>query len=1396
MSSPTYFRLLWAAALILAQIGPLSAQNGYADIEQLQTEQGLPSGYITSLLQDRQGFLWVGTLDGLCRFDGHQFKVFKHDEEMSNSLPGNMVETLFEDRNGTLWVGSSGGLSRYLPEQERFVSYQHQPEDSTSIALSNVLSIYEDAAGMLWILTMDGGLQEMDPERGVFRSYAPQLKAADQNGFLMAPVFHPDPLRRGYLWIPMSLDGRWTLYAFNTADKTFRPCVSDSLASVQFVWNITTDKEGLLWLATNNGLRVFDPNTMAFTGLEAFHPAIKSMSRKKLFSTAIDRAGQIWVGTTTEGVYVLNKKRGIVAHYDQAGPAPASLSGNMVKPIFEDRFGTVWVGTFGQGLNRISLRQPVFRHGLPDKNGSNSGKNIIDAIAESASGQIWLGGQFSGLWIFDPQSGQIQQAGAVYPALDVLKKYLVSALCQTRDGAWWIGFNTQGLGFFDPKQQQLHIFLNQAADTTSPSSNYITSLLEDRQGRLWAGTTSGLDRYDPQTGGFVHYRINDPDAAGQAPCQSVSSLLEDRLGNIWAGASCGLGLVDVQKNNVRLIHPEKNGPSPGKTLNVRSIFQDHQGVYWVSTDKGLYRLSFPNPAAPLADQPQVRRYTASDGLPNQYVFSVLEDARGQIWIYTSQGLAVFRNPRHDAASHPDFKNYDRRDGFTNQAVSNASWCKTRSGMFFLGGRNGFNWFHPDSLRNDPYRPSVVITAFEKFDTGQPETGAIAEKGISVASSVHLTHRNNIFTIEFAALDYRDPGKHRFAYRLLGFNDTWVQLGTQRRVTFTNLDPGRYTFQVRATNSDGIWNDTPTALDIIVHPPWWKTWWAYAAYLALFVGGIYGFVRLRLRVADQRAQELEQAVQTATGRIRDQNRQLALQAESLRALDEVKSRFFANVSHELRTPLTLLLGPLNSVLLRKRQAPEDRHLLEIAQKSGQNLLQLVGELLNLGKLEAGKLTLEETPVALQPLLLRLGGNFDSYAQRLGLQYTIHCQLPPETTVLLDRKKFETVFNNLLSNALKFTPSGGTVQVRLEPGNNTNLRLVVQDSGRGIHPDDLPHVFERYFQSKQAHAPAEGGTGIGLALCSEYARLFGGQLGVDSEWGKGSRFFFEFPATATAPEPESLPDSPAAADSPLRPAPRLPAPAAGAEKARLLIVEDNEHLQAFLEAILSPEYEQVAVANGVEALQQLEEGFAAGKLPDLILSDVMMPVMDGFQLLEALKQDHRYAHIPVVMLTALADETDKLRALRIGVDEYLLKPFEETELLARLRNLLRNARTRPGRPVDPAQAAARRILAEEQAWLATLEQLVLREVANFQLSAELLASQLNMSRPTLFRRMKQLTGLTVQQYIVEVRFRVARQGLEQGRFSSVKAAALSVGLKDAAHFAQLFQERFGKPPAAYL
>ncbi len=1394
---------LFACIFCISGLGWLNAQVNPWAIETISKSDGLASQHVMTMMQDSKGFIWIGTFDGLQRYDGHHFKTYRNIPGDSLSLPDNTINCIVEAKDGHFWIGTNGGFCRFNPLTERFQNFKCGVSGpQTGLPGCVCHSIYEDADGFIWLTSYGGGISRLDPGTGAFVNLSPEPNSkAPLPQFVFSSRNIADPSNREGFWVNLHYGKGWQFSWINTKTLSIKPFPTEKPLANTYLWSGLKDRAGNSWICTQNGPKLLNVDNGEISDVNL---AGKQINVPTMFAYE-DRQGRFWFGTTKNGLFVFDPQKQEIKQYFKDSPQEDfRIKSNTINQILEDRSGVIWLSTLESGIIRFV---PDVRKFQPIRLKTDfSYKNYIEGICEDRNGTVWLASEGSGVLQYDRNKASLVAYKAPEPYTKIFDEESFTSCFADNENRLWFGSNGRGLFVLSADRKSMQHFVHHDADSNSITANNINFILQDKKDQIWLSAYEGIDRYDAVNQGFIHYSFEKKAENIRRGFNAYEAYL-DHSGHLWVATSTSLLLYDEKKDVFWPISDQWPAVNGAKVETIFAILQSKDGFFWFGSDNGFFRVQFDDPAHPERGKPRLVHYDERCGLSAKKINGLLEDDQGRIWASSMNGLWLLTNPRHDAQTPPIFIQYSEKNGLQSFEFIYGTAFKSDKGELFFGGVNGMNAFYPNTIKNNPNAPQMAITAFNVFDLDAPDEGPREITGISEYRELTLSYKNNVFDIQFAALDFREPDKNRYMYQLEGFQDQWIIIGEKNELRFTNLDPGTYTFRVKGSNNEGIWSEKAAELRIIILPPWWKSWWAYLTYLALILGGIVGFIRLRTRYLQQQNRELELAVHTATGQIRDQNRQLALQAESLRAMDELKSQFFANVSHELRTPLTLILGPISAVLKRKKMEKEDEELLQMAQKSGQGLLGLIGEILNLGKLEAGKLKLEETTVRIHDRFMRMAASFDSHAKRLGISYTYACALPDDLMLLLDGKKLETVFNNLMSNACKFTLPGGSIKVQLSQSHDSHqepvLILQVSDTGRGIHPDDLPHVFDRYYQASRnasGKRSSEGGTGIGLTLCHEYAQLFKGKIWAESSLGNGSDFYFQFPlkitTAALAPDdsPHELPDEQATQQG----AVLGKALEDNAQKPHILVVEDNVYLQRFLSSILNKQYKISTAANGVEALEWLE--MQDDVLPDLVLSDIMMPVMDGFQLLESLKNHPRYRQLPVVMLTALADPEDKLRALRIGVDDYLLKPFEEDELMARLSNLLRNASTRNQTDTrdktEGKEAKTLRVNEDDLAWLEALEQLIKKELPNFNLSADMVAVKLNMSRPTLFRHIKQLTGLTVQQYILEARLYAAREGLERGRYNSVKNAALSVGMKDSENFTRLFKERFGKLPSAYL
>lgn len=1330
---------------------PLAAQEYIAKVEHYGVEQGLSHREVNHIYQDSRGFVWIGTPNGLNRFDGYSFRLYTKEKD---GLLFNDVQCISEDAEGWLWLVGPyyiDAICLFHPERGEVLSFEQKfgrgyPAFNNKNPISNILRTDDQA---LWISPGSSktlyryhpatGLQaiplvEIDYFNPVFSSPSKTIWGGASNYSIVELDLQGKVLQRieqtslygewaisenGILAIDMRREKGWRfrLFDLNGLQKPLNKAVFSRYRDPY---------PALIFPFENEGLMVVHDHLVDPVGSVLASWEFPQHDRNNFLWRAFmqDREGRIWLGDDF-GFYILQiKKNRFQRYFYQKGVKPGegnSFRGILATP--EKLYGNLEKSS----LYELDLRSGQSRS-LPFV---SSGWGHF-ALAWGNNGELLSGapGLFYRL-----------RAGAERGESITTGQVSAWAICQDRSGRYWIGSDGKGL-------------------YTCPSD---------------------AKAAEPYT------QYNAFDALGEAFIVHIEQTMS---GSLWVCANNGFYKIDLQKGVMARYWSGGTGEYYLPADNFYHFHLDADGVFWFGTTSGLLRTSSKTDAggdqAPAWDTRLGKVFTRADGLSNDVIYAVYEDGQDRLWMSTNHGIIRFEKKTGLS------KTYLTVDGITDPEFNRTAHFHAKNGAIYFGSLNGITAFRPadfyerqDSLSNRP----LEITAFQQFDG---KTNRLIDRTSEILHSREIILRpdDRFFNLELALLSYEEAHQIQYAWKIEGLDKDW-HYQKERHLNYGGLPYGKYTLRIKAQAADGQWSGRELAITIRALRPWYLQAWFLILAAVLAGGGIFVYIRWRSRQLIVEQKRLEGLVAKATERIEKQ-------AKELRHLDEVKSRFFANVSHELRTPLSLLLGPIGSVLKRNNQDNQDFTLLKLAQMHGRQLLQLVNQILDLSKLESGKLELQESPTLLHPLLRRIVAAFESHAERKGIQFVFRYRTEKNLCLLLDALKLETILNNLLSNALKFTPEGGEIEVVADNLAHA-MRIAVNDSGRGVHPDDLVKIFDRFYQSGQPDAPTEGGTGIGLALSRELIELMGGKIWAESAGlNRGSRFFIEFPLhevlgkTAAAPEEEPI----NAVDAEAVPAlERLSQQEARA--GTLLVVEDNVSLRDYLQLILSADYRILTAENGQEALHLMDTLHQARTLPDLIISDIMMPVMDGFQLLERLKKDPHFRPIPVVMLTARADAQDKLRALRIGVDDYLLKPFEEEELRVRIDTLLERYRERRQLPSETLHEEIPPEHGEnESAWLAELESLVSAEVQNDLLSVAWIADRMHLSERQFQRRLKQLTGLSPSAYLNEVRLQEARRLLEQGKVHSVKELAWAMSFRNEKYFAQIFRERFGKNPSELL
>ncbi|MFC1852062.1 two-component regulator propeller domain-containing protein [candidate division CSSED10-310 bacterium] len=1219
----------------------LWAEKSTRIFERITIEQGLSQTTIYCILQDRRGFLWIGTEDGLNRYDGINFKVYKHDFENARSISHNAVMALYEDLSGVLWIGTyGGGLNKYIQTRDTFVRYQNDPDDGDSLANNFVHSIFEDSTGRLWIGT-EQGLDEFKRAQNKFIHFQHDAENPDSLNHNLIQVISED--KAGTLWIGTVGGG------LNKFDRDSGICVHfrndpaepDSL-SHDDVWSLYHDEAGALWVGTGKGLNKFDSGKGIFEHYQSDPDEPGSLSNNSVYSILEDDTGVLWIGTYGGGLNKFNPENNTFTTYYHEPENESSLSHNQVWSIFEDRSGLLWIGTAG-GLNKYDRKKGRF---LTYRHDPGSPQSLSDSevwsLHQDATGTLWIG-TGDGLNSFNPRTETFVCYKNRPDDPKSLSKNLVLSIYEDRTGVLWIGTYLGGLNKLNRQTGKFKHYRHNPNEVQSLSHDTVWTIFEDSSDRLWLGTKKGLNKFDRERDIFEHY-FAQPDDPNSLSHNAISVIYEDHEGVLWIGTEGG-GLnkfVPKTETFVQFLHDPGN-PESLSHNEILSIHEDEQRVLWVGTYGGGLN-KFDRISETFS------HYREKDGLPNDVIYGMLGDEAGNFWLSTNKGLSKF-NP-----SKGTFKNFNLQDGLPSNEFNAGAYFKNNSGHMFFGSINGFISFDPASIKDNPHIPPIALIDFQLFNESVPvNAGSVLHKSITETKEITLSYDDNFFSFEFVALDFSIPEKNHYACQMEGFDKNWNYIKTRRYITYTNLDAGEYVFRVKGSNNDGLWNEEGTALKLTIAPPPWKTWWAYSLYVLLGLGIIAGYVhynnKAQARALEQHRLELEQE---------------RLLTERLRQIDKLKDDFLANISHELRTPLNGIIGITESLFdgVAGQLGPQVKENLTMVIFSGKRLAGLVNEILDFTKLKNQTLELQRKPLDLRTLtdvILKLSKPL-LVNKKVALRNNIPVDIPP---VYGDENRLQQIMHNLVGNAVKFTDSG-TVSVSARVDEN-HVAVSISDTGIGIPTDKIDSIFQSFIQVDTSIAREYGGAGLGLAITKQLVELHHGTISVASEPGQGSIFTFTLPISKEKIQIMK----PVEAVSKVRAEEKAavikfsPQQDLKSGQYQILIVDDEPVNQKVLSNHLAFEnYAISQVLTGQEALQIIE----SGQKFDMILLDIMMPKMSGYEVCQKIRQKYLPSELPIIMITAKNQVSDLVEGFSSGANDYLAKPFSKNELLARIRTQL--------------------------------------------------------------------------------------------------------------------------------
>ncbi len=1342
--------------ILHAQKEQISETNYYFD--HVTVKEGLSQSSVLSIYQDHLGFMWFGTRDGLNQYDGYNFKVFRNQVGDSTSIAGNIIKDIKEDEIGNIWIATDKGLSRYNSDQELFYNY---PLDLTQNKNPAIDVIFINKEGQIWVggnfgvLLFDAEKEEYSVElmdlydNYPSRKYAVSSIQQDTNGNLL---------------IGTSKKGIFVLDYHDKVLLSFNKSQAHQKQIGRIQSIVIKDNE--VWAGTyGNGLFKFDQSGNT---LEHYHTKAENVNYRisdDHIRTLQFDGDDLWIGTF-KGLDVLTKQKKIVAVTYQKGNSKG-LPHNSVRSLFKDRKGSIWVGTYFGGVSIYDVHNQRFKHYYNvSADDTSLSYDVVGAFEEGPNGTIFIGTERGGLNIYDASSNTHDEL------IDsLLSKSTIKSLYRDATGVLWAGLFKKGLHYFDNKKKTLIPIYS----TQPPVFNYlrntiINCIVPDYGRNLWIGTDEkGLQKFDYVTKQYKEYPNQEQlnFLIKRDPIKAIAI----QNGHLYlATKGSGIVIFDPISGAIEQLTQFGDNKDIFQVKEFNHISIDTNGIFWLATNgKGV-----------LAYDPksqQSKRWHTGSGLGSNIVLGTLHDENSKnTWVITTDMIAEVNINQKNA-----LESYSYTSGFPLEEINEGAFYKTNTGMFLVGGSNGYVKFYPSELDVNTFSPQPVITSLSLFNqrVKPNDQNNILTQEISRTSEITLDYDQSVFSLEFTSLNYLRPENNQYAYMLEGFDKGWVYGDTRREVTYTSLPHGAYTFLVKSANNDNVWNDIPTSLNITVLPPPWRTWWAYTIYI-LLTGLTFYLIRYNAIKSTQLKNDL---------RIEQ------FEKEKWKEIHDLKLKYFIDVSHEFRTPLTLILSPLEEMISSKNQEDWLRSRIKIMYFNAKRLSLLINQILEIREIETGHSKLKKEPLYIKTVLQDIVSSFKVIADKNRIALSLQLHGGSEKPVIADKDKLEKIFFNLLSNAFKFTPEGGKIKVEItarEDHTEMYYSFKISDTGIGISQDKLIRIFDRFYKGEKK----QSGAGIGLSLTKDLVELMKGTINVTSSEGKGTSFMLHIPfkiVTTTLEKEENRFIQPI----PLAYQNTVLIHHEETDKTikteTILLVEDNKELRDYLKKQLEPNYEIVTAKDGLQGLKKVRS-----TAPDIVISDVMMPEMDGLELCRQIKKTRELCHIPVLLLTAKDAQIHKIEGLEHGADDYIPKPFNLTELKTRIKNIIDNRNLIRQKFKDNEKLSKVhdiKINSYDEKLMKSVIEIVKEQYDKPNFTVDFLSNEVGLSRVHLSRKFKALTGVGPAEYIKDFRLKYAVEMLKKGSFK-IADIAYAVGYQDVQYFSKTFKTKYGKSPAKYI
>ena len=1369
---------LFAVILLFLCINSF-AQESFRGHSFVNIKEGIPKVSVSSIVQDHYGFIWIGTTGtGVYKFDGIDYTSYKKDFEDNNSLSNNLVQCAFVDSKNRLWFGTENGLNLYDRDLDEFKRISIK-----SNFKENILDLEEDSSGNLLIGTNNTGLFKLNTT--TFEII--EVLNNNSKDLNINSIKHT---KQGKTFVGTNLGLKEVDFINNKLIHT--RLFTDKEKSINTsIENLFIDNKDNLWIGFERDEGVYkctltnDRNNNIIS-LKKF-----DFTSKKIMKIIQLSDNTLMIATENDGLFHLKENGALIKNYVLNKTEENSILHNSIWELFIDKNDRIWMGYFNSGIAVSDNLFDKFKDikSLPNKNNSLTIPSVTGVVKDK-SGNIWISTDGGGIDVYNPNTAKFthinKKSNAVYSGLK--SDYIVSLFLDSKDNLW-AGSWDEGI-FLLKKGSKKFVNFNKKNTQQKINSNAFRSFSEDSKGNVWIATFfEGLNSYNLATNEFKKHDSKEflkyKYLGDKVMCVLVSS---DDV--VWAGTAAGLFKIKNLGNNKFDItslgeRMQKEYGNLSDVNHILSIYESSDNNIWIGTrGAGLCMYNKENDS--------FTWYNKSEGLKEENISAIIEDNDKNIWVSGNSGLTKIN------LEDKKFTNFTSNDGLLSNDFNFGAVFKDEKGTLYFGNYKGLDYFNPKDIITNSSLPSLHLTDFKLFnETVIPKAeDSPLKKVISETNSIQLSYKQSVFTIEFTGLNYTRSEKNNYAYYLEGYESSWNYVGQKRSATYTNLDQGNYVFKLKASNNDNVWNEVPLELKITILPPWWKTKFAIVCYIIAFLFCIY----LLNFLTQKRLKEKEEL---------NNQRLLQIQDDDL---NKKKLQFFTNISHEFRTPLTLIINPIKDIISNKEldlpQSVKNKHA--IIYKNTDRLYRLINELMDIRKLEHNKMNVRATQINLISFTKNLSSYFQEETNNKNILLSVDSDVP-DLSVWADEKMLEKIIFNLLSNAVKATPKGGAINVELFSNDKLHhlplvnkekpvkvVEILISDTGAGLNEKEAEKIFERFYQVEDLNKSYIGGTGIGLEVVKSFVHLHKGEIKVKSKFGSGTTFKILLPIGKEHytedqiiynQEPQEGLNEDFLSIQSLQETKQTEQTNTLTTGKTVLIVEDNLELIDYLKNELSTEYKVFVASNGKEGIKVAKE-----TLPDAIITDVVMPEMDGFEFCKAIKTDASTSHIPLLMLTARTTIENRIEGIENGADAYMVKPFDLKLLKLRLSQLITSRQLIFDKYFGAISGADEQINSSsiDKDFIQKLLDYINENISDSNLSVEELASQLKLSRSQLYRKIKALTGQTVNEFIRKIRLERAKQILDSGN-ANISEACFSVGFSSPSYFSKCFKAHFGVLPS---